>query len=128
MERRERELRERDAYAVRRDAALAVFDALPADVQAAIRERAARGPMGLTLSAESPLFLQRVVAEVEQLTLEAPQSHPTASPMPRYASDYPRALILRESMRGSLGIVSCGLLGNNGNKHNHARDRVLRFY
>ncbi len=67
MERRERELQNRDAYAVRRDVALAIFDALPADMQAAIRERAARGPMGLTLSPESPLFLQRLVAEIERL-------------------------------------------------------------
>lgn len=71
MEDETRRLRERDEYAMRRERALAAFAALSVEQQNAIRERAARGPLGLTLSPESPLYQQRLVAEAEAILPQA---------------------------------------------------------
>jgi hypothetical protein len=67
IEDRARQHREREAQTLRRERLLAAFDALPPDVQATIRERAARGPMGLLLTPEAPLYQQRIVDEVDRL-------------------------------------------------------------
>lgn len=66
-ESRERTRVQIDAYATRRAQALAAFAALPAATQDAIRAHAARGPSGIVLSPEAPLYVQRLVAEVERV-------------------------------------------------------------
>jgi hypothetical protein len=64
---RERQLRERDDRATRREQLFAVFERLPAAEQARIREHAARGPAGLRLAPEAPLYLMQLLAETEKI-------------------------------------------------------------
>jgi len=49
----------------RRRSAIDRLDELPPAVAAAIRAEAARGPIGMTLSPESPLYRQRLAALAE---------------------------------------------------------------
>ncbi len=49
------------AWVERRDAALAAIEALPIEERAALEDLAARGPLGMRLSVESPLYMQQLV-------------------------------------------------------------------
>lgn len=70
IESRMRMLRLRDDQETRRERALAGFASLPADAQAKIRISASRGPFGLTLDPQAPLYMQNLVKEVERLFSE----------------------------------------------------------
>lgn len=68
---RERERQAMMEQRKRMEHGVAAFRELPEDVQAAIRDKASRAPiprLGRTLTEDSPLFLQRLVTEVERLT------------------------------------------------------------
>jgi len=62
---------EEEAWAKRRDAALAAIAALPADVRARLYEIAAQGPAGVRLAPDAPLFVQRLVRAYTELGAES---------------------------------------------------------
>jgi len=63
--------RARDEWQARREAAFSTLALLPPEVQAEIMALATRGPAGLRLSAESPLYSQQLVLCVERRVVDA---------------------------------------------------------
>ena len=59
-----------DAWSMRRMAAMVALELLPPDKQAQLRAIASRGPAGLRLSAEAPLYTQQLTLAVERNSMD----------------------------------------------------------
>lgn len=70
---RERQLRKRNEQAARREHFLVIFNQLPANLQATVRDCASRDPFGIRpLTEEAPLYWHQLIRETEKLyTLSA---------------------------------------------------------